>query len=135
MTPKDAATIAQGFTRLSITVYLAFIVFSVAFAGVTVLSPDVFETPAYDDKRKIMCIGYSLVAVTMLLAVLHLMARSNAALTLGKELIEKAHGTQEIQALSAFRTTSTLWALFFMTATIITVNYIVLIYAVDGGLF
>jgi len=135
MTPKDVVTLAQGFTRLSLMVYLVFILASVAFAGVTVLSPDIFETPAYDDKRKVMCIGYSLISVTMLLSVLQFTARSNAALLFGKELIEKdaeAHGPK---ALGAFRSTSTLWALFFMTAIIITVNYIVLIYAVEGGLF
>ncbi len=135
MTPKDAVVIAQGFTRLSLNTYLVFVLISLAFAGMAVLSEDIFETPAYDDKRKIMCIGYTLLSVTMLLFVLYLTARSNAALTLGKELMQGRAESQEIKALGVFRSMSTLWVLFFMTAIIITVNYIVLIYAVEGGLF
>ncbi len=135
MTPKDTVALAQEYTRLSLKAYLFFILISFTLAGVTILSPDIFETPAYDDKRKIMCIGYTLLSVTLLLFILYLTARSNAALTLGKELMLGHEETQEIKALGVFRSMSTLWVLFFMTAIIITVNYTILIYAVESGLF
>jgi hypothetical protein len=132
MTARDAVMLAQGYTRVAVWVYLMFALVSLAFGAVTILSPDVYETIAYADKRKVMSIGYSLVAVTMLLAVLHLNARSNAALTLGQALQgEEAGGGNG----AVFRRLSALWALFFMAAIIIVVNYCVLIYAVDGGLF
>jgi len=135
MTAKDAVAVAQGYTRMTLGVCLVFIVISLLFSGVTVLSPDVHETLEYDNQRKVMCIGYTLLSVTMLLAVLHLTGRSNAALRLGHELLPVDPDAEATKPTGIFRPLSALWALFFMTTIIITVNYIVLIYARDGGLF
>ena len=135
MTAKDALTASQGFTRMALGIFVVFLLISLAFAGVTVLSPDVHETLAYDDRRKVMCIGYTLLAVTLLLAVLYLTGRSNAALKLGKALMPPEPDHEAAKSTAVFKPLTALWALFFMTAIIIVVNYIVLIYAVDGGLF
>ena len=133
MMAGQALSAAQNYTRSALLTYLVFVIVSLAFAALTVLSPDIYETEAYADKRKVMSICYTLVAVTMLLIVLHLTARSNASLALGRALAAKDAGADT--ASGVFRGLSTLWGLFFMAAPIITVNYIVLIYAVEGGLF
>ena len=135
MTPGDAVKISQGFTRLSLWVYLAFLTLSLVFAGLTVLSPEISETLPYADNRIVMAIGYSLSGGTLLLIALHLNGRSNAALTLGEHLLLASEGADMLPAISLFKRTSALWALFFMAAIIITVNFIVLIYAVEGGIF
>lgn len=135
MTASDAVRISQGFTRLLLWSYLAFLLLSLAFAGLTVMTTDVYETLAYANKRIVMAIGYTLAGSTLLLIALHFTGRSNAALTLAEELMAKDSEAETVRSIGLFKRTSALWALFFMVAIIITVNYIVLIYAVDGGLF
>lgn len=135
MTANDAVKASQGFTRLMLLVYLAFLAISLLFAGLTVLTPEIFETLAYADKRIVMAIGYSLSGCTLLLIALHLNGRSNAALTLGQQLMLAEDSADTARPNGLFKPISALWALFFMAAIIITVNYIVLIYAVDDGLF
>lgn len=135
MNATEAVQISQGYTRMSLTNFIAFLLFSLAFAGVTVLSPDIHETAAYADVRKVMCIGFTLPGIVMLLIALHFTAKSNAAMRLAEELMFADEEKQSVRSIGIFRQTSTLWALFFMTAIIIVTNYITLIYAVDGGLF
>ena len=135
MTASDAVKISQGFTRLLLGTCLVFLLFSLAFAGLTVLSPDIHETEAYANVRKVMAIGYALPAVTMLLLSLWLTGRANAALRLGEEIMLSDSQAEAVKSIGVFRPLSALWALFFVTAIIIVVVYIVLIYAVDGGLF
>lgn len=135
MTASEAARISQGFTWLSLWNYLAFLVLSLTFAGLTVLSPEINGTAAYADMRIVMAIGYSLVAVTLLLIALKMTGRSNAALKLAAELIGTDAAAEAAAQGGLFRPMSALWPLFFMTAIIIVVNYIILIYAVDRGLF
>ena len=135
MKETDALGISQGFLRMALWAYFVFLLISVVFAGVTVFWPEVHETLAYDDRRKMMSIGYTLISVTLLLLVLRLNGRSNAALKYGQASVADGGGAEPAPRPDVFRPLSALWALFFMTAIIIAVNYTVLIYAVEGGIF
>ncbi len=135
MTSAGAADIARRYTALTLACYLAFMMVSLLFAGITVLSPDIFETAAYEDRRKVMAMGYTLLSVTLLLGMLALNTRANAMQKLGLALMAQGDIPQMPLVKSAFRTINPLWILSLMAATIITVNYTVLIYAVEGGLF
>jgi len=132
MTATEVANIAVRYTRLGTRNIYVFILLAVMFGGWTVISPDVNETEVYADVRKVMAIIYTLLSVSLLLISLHFTARGNAAFRLAAELLPS-----EAAALvpGVFRPVSALWILFPMTATIIIINYVVLIYAVDGGLF
>jgi hypothetical protein len=135
MTAGDAVRISQGFTRMLLGTYVVFLLFSLSFAGLTVLSPDIHETEAYANVRKVMAIGYALPAGTMLLLALWLTGRSNAALRLADDVMAAVSVNETRESIGLFRPLSALWPLFFITAIIIVVVYIVLIYAVDSGLF
>ena len=131
MTAKDAVDLGLRFSRLNAINIYVFFLLSLAFGGWTVLSSDINETEAYADVRKVMAIGYVLLAVSTLLLSLHFTSRASAAFKLGGRLVEPP----EAGSKGVFRGISVLWVLFPMVATIIVVSYIVLIYAVDGGLF
>jgi len=135
MTSKEAYDIALKYMRLNIRNFYIFIAVGLAFGGWTVLTSDVNETEAYADLRKVMAVGYTLISVSLLMVTIKYMVRSNAAVKLAGELLQGEPASERAQSLSIFKPTSILWALFAMTAIIIVVNYIVLIYAVDGGLF
>lgn len=134
MTAKDAVAAGLKFSQLNIRNIYAFILLSLLFGGLTVLSADINETEAYADLRKVMAIGYLMLSVPLLLLSLHFSARANAAFSLGGALAAD-HPAIERPTKGIFRGTSLLWVLFPMVAIIIVVTYIVLIYAVDGGLF
>jgi len=131
MTAKDAVDVGLRFARLNANNIYAFFLLSLAFSGWTVLSADINETEAYADVRKVMAIVYVLLSVSTLLLSLHFTSRASAAFKLGGRLADPA----EEGSKGIFRGISVLWVLFLMIATIIVVTYIVLIYAVDGGLF
>jgi len=131
MTAKDAVDVGLRFARLNAINIYVFILLSLGFGGWTVLSADINETEAHADVRKVMAIGYVLLSVSILLLSLHFTSRASAAFKLGGQLSDLSEGNPK----GIFRGISVLWVLFPMVATIIVVTYIVLIYAVDGGLF
>ncbi len=131
MTAKDAVEVGLRFTRLNAINIYFFVLLSLTFGGLTVLSSDINETEAYADVRKVIAIGYVLLAASTLLLSLHFTSRASAAFKLGGRLADPSEGGSK----GVFRGVSVLWVLFLMVATIIIVTYIVLIYAVDGGLF
>lgn len=131
MTAKDAVDVGLRFTRLNTINIYAFMLLSLAFGGWTLLCADINETEVYADVRKVMAIGYVLLSVSTLMLSLHFTSRASAAFKLGGKLAEPS----EAGSKGVFRGVSVLWVLFPMVATIIVVTYIVLIYAVDGGLF
>jgi len=131
MTAKEAVDVGVRFTQLNVRNIYVFILLSLVFGGWTVLSADINETEAYADVRKVMAIGYVLLAVSTLLLSLHFTSRASAAFKLGGGIADPSGARTK----GVFRGVSVLWVLFPMVAIIIIVTYIVLIYAVDGGLF
>lgn len=131
MTAMDAVHVAQGYARLLFWNFGAFLVLSLGFGGLTILSPEIRETLPYADMRKLMVIGYGLPALALVLAALHFCARMNAAL----EMAGAMAGAEAQAGEGVFRPLSVLWLLTLYPAIIIVVSYTLLIYAVDGGLF
>lgn len=138
MTTNETHNAASQYFDLNIRNIYIFMILALVFGGWAVLSPDFNETAPYADLRKLAAIGYSMVSVILIVLTLKLMVRMNAALRLAQSTLSpSADGSAEAQkdARRLFRPISALWALFPMTAIMIVVNYIILIYAVDGGLF
>lgn len=133
MDAVDAIRVAQGYLRLSLMNFTLFLGLSLLFGGWTVVSPDIHETLAYADIRKVMAIGYAIPGVALLLSALYLCGRSNATLKFAAALARPAmtEGGWE----DAFRTLNPLWLLVFYPAVLIAVTYVILIYAVEGGMF
>jgi len=134
MTAQDAVNAGLRFNDLNLRNIYAFILLSLVFGGMTVLSGDVHETEVYADMRKVMAIGYLLLSVPLLLLSLHFTARANAAFSLAGKLAADVPAIDS-PTKGIFRGTNLLWVLFLMVAIMIAVSYIVLIYAVDKGLF
>ena len=126
---------AQGYVRLSLWNFALFLGLSLLFGGGTVLSPEINETLAYADIRKVMAIGYAIPALALLLSGLYLCGRSNATLRLGALVAGPLMNEAQSDWQGAFRPLNPLWLLVFYPAILIAVVYVVLIYAVDSGLF
>lgn len=132
MTSSEAYGIAQGYTRIAMTAIYVFTMLCVGFVVWIVNSTDLHETESYDDLRKLLALVFSIFAVPLMLAAVKLLARSNAAVRLAGELFNSEHSESDTRL---FRPVSPMFAFFAMTVAVIAVNYIILIYAVDGGLF
>ena len=113
MTAMDAVRISQGFTRLSLWNYFGFLGLSLGFSGLTVLSPEIHETLAYADMRKVMIIGYTLPAVTLLLIALYLTGRSNAALRFAEAKMLSDPESEQIKFRWNIQTTQCVMAVVF----------------------
>lgn len=130
MTSKDAAALAARYASLTLRNSHIFTALCIGFVVWIVASPDLHETEAYADVRKLLAIVFCVLAIPLMLATLKLMARMNAAARLAGELLQA-----DAEAAGLFRPVSPLFALASMTTAIIIVTYIILIYAVDGGIF
>lgn len=135
MDAMAAIRAAQGYLRISWLNFVVFLALSLCFGGWTVLSPEIHETLAYADIRMIAAIGYTIPALALLLCGLYLCGRSNATLRLAATLSKPVTDEDKAAWDAAFRPLNPLWLLVFYPAVLIAVIYVILIYAVDGGLF
>lgn len=135
MTSKDAYDIALSYTRMTMRNVHVFIALCVGFVVWIVVSTELNETEAYADVRKMLALVFSVMSISLMLATLRLMAKANAGADMARTLFHSDPANEAVKDIRLFRPVSPMFALFGMLVAIIIVNYIILIYAVDGGFF
>ena len=135
MTSNDAYDISLRYTGLVMRTVYAFIALSVGFVVWIVVSTELNETEAYADVRKMLALVFTIMSVSLMLATLRLMAKANAASDMARALFHGDAANEAVKDIRLFRPVSPMFALCGMLVAIIVVNYIILIYAVDGGFF